>query len=95
LLHVRIQVSKSHRLSGISIQLRVTPECLDHPVIILESHRRQRAQQPRGEAGALFLRQVQGRSRDLINAPTNPILVLELWPVDWLAASLPVARCCY
>ena len=83
LLYVRIHVSQAHRLGGIGVQLRVATQCLGHAFIIIESDRRQGPEQTRGEASALLLWQEQCRSRDLLNAHTNPRLMPDLWPVNW------------
>lgn len=66
-----VQVSQSHRLSGIGVQLRVTAQHLRHALAVIESNRRQGPEQTRGEAGALLLWQAQCLACDLINAHTN------------------------
>lgn len=85
MLDVGIHVSQADRLGGIGVQLRVAPQRLGHAFIILESDWRQGSQQTRGEASALLLWQAQCLSRDLINAHTNPRLMPDLWPVNWVA----------
>jgi hypothetical protein len=48
------QLSQGHRLRGIGVQLRVTPERLRHTLVVIERNRRQEPEQTRAEAGALF-----------------------------------------